>query len=168
MRDHPQSRRVDELRELVTGALAVDDDARESAEQAPPEVALARRASRQDVVRREDERRIDPQEPVVELGRGQPLEVHDVGLASPEPREPDGVLEQLDRDAQPRSPEDLRAHGIEELGAPIAVRRGRLAEAERRRDELDLGAGAGESGSERMVVRRREARGSASRTRIRA
>src|SRR5262249_46058217 len=61
VRDDAQPRRVDELRELIAGALAVHHDAAEPAEEPPPEVALRRRAARKDVVRREDERRIDAQ-----------------------------------------------------------------------------------------------------------
>ena len=140
VRDHPQARGVDELCELVAGALAVDDDAGEPAEQTPPEVALARGAARKDVVRREHERCVDAEEPVVQLRRGEPLEMDDVGLAPPEAGEPDRVLQQLHGDAQPRSPEDPGADRVEELGAPIAVRLGRIAEAERRRHELHLGA----------------------------
>jgi len=134
MRDHVESRGIDELRQLVSGPLAVDDDAREPAEQALPEVALARGAARQDVVGGEDERRVDAEEPVVELRSGQPLEVDDVGLAAPEASQADRMLEQLQREAQPRAAEDARAERVEELGATIAVRGGRLAEAERRSD----------------------------------
>ena len=137
----------------------MDDHPREPAEEPPPEVAFVRGSPRQDVVGREDERCVDPKEPVVELGRGQPLKMDDVGLASPQAHEPDGMLDELHRDTQPRALEYPRAHGIEELRTPIAVGRRRLSEAKRRRDELDLRPGAGERGCECVVVRRREGGG---------
>src|SRR6266508_3665709 len=96
------------------------------------------------------------EESVVELGRGQPLEVHDVRMPPCEPREADRVLEQLDRDAEPRAAKEARADGIEELAPAVAVRRGRLAETERRGDELDVCARPREGRGQRIVVLRRE------------
>ena len=66
------------------------------------------------------------------------------------------MLERLQRQPQARAPEQARRERIEELAPPVAVGRGRVAEAEARGDELDLGAGAGERGRELVVVRRRE------------
>ena len=106
VRDHAQPRRVDELGELVSAALAVHDDALEAAEEPPPELALRRRAPRKHVVRREDERPARAEQPVVELGRGQPLEMDDVGVAARQPRKPDRMLEQLHRDPQPGAAEE--------------------------------------------------------------
>ena len=97
-----------------------------------------------------------PEQQHVGLRRRQPLHVDDVGRRRGEPREPERVLERLQRQAQPRAPEEARRERVEELAAPVAVRLRCVAEAEARRDELDLGAGPGERGRELVVVRRRE------------
>src|SRR5439155_22886261 len=65
MRDDAQRFGVGELRELLASALAVDDDALEAAEQPPPEISLGGRPAGEEVVRREDQRRLDAEEPVV-------------------------------------------------------------------------------------------------------
>ena len=72
--------RVDaELGQRLAAALGVHDHPVEALEQPPPEVALARRAARQQVVRGEDRGRPEPQ---VHIGLRQrePLHVHDVGV----------------------------------------------------------------------------------------
>ena len=68
------------------------------------------------------------------------------------------MLGDLQRQPQPRALEEPRRERVEELAARVAVRRRRLAEAEVRRDELDVGAGARERGRELVVVGRRERR----------
>ena len=73
-----------------------------------------------------------------------------------EPREPERVLERLQRQPQPRASEKARGERVEELAPPVAGRLGRVAEAEAGGDELDLGSGAGERRGELVVVRRRE------------
>ena len=68
------------------------------------------------------------------------------------------MLGDLQRQPEPRALEEPRRERIEELAAHVAVGRRRLAEAEMRRHELDLGAGARERGRELVVVGRRERR----------
>ena len=68
------------------------------------------------------------------------------------------VLDRLQRQPQPRAPEEPRRERVEPLAAPVAVRRRDVAEAEARRRELDVGAGAGERRGELVVVPRRERR----------
>ena len=96
------------------------------------------------------------EQPRVELGGGEPLQVHDVGGHPGEPRQAERVLEHLQRQAQPRAAEESRRERIEELAPAVAVRLRDVAEAEARGDELDLGARARERRRERVVVRRRE------------
>jgi hypothetical protein len=66
------------------------------------------------------------------------------------------VLERLQRQAERRAAENSRARRVEELGAAVAVRPRRLAEAEARGDERDSGAGTGERRRQLVVVLRRE------------
>src|SRR5207244_465738 len=66
------------------------------------------------------------------------------------------VLGGLGRWPQLRAPEEARAERIERLTAAIPGRRGHGAEAERRRDELDVRPRTGERGCQLVVVRRRE------------
>ena len=137
-------------------ALGVDDDAFESAEQAPPQRGLVRRSPGQQVMGREHERRAVPKEPDVELGRGEPLHVHDVRRRRRQAREPERVLGCLQRQPQPRAAEEPRRERVEELAAPVAVRRRHVAEAEARRHELHVGARAGQRRGKLVVVGRRE------------
>src|SRR5262249_37127991 len=125
-------------------------------EQPAPELALRRGPPRQQVVCGEDGRHARPKDAGVELRRGQPLHVEDVGLAREERGGPGHVLRDLDRDAHPRPPEHARAERIEGLAATIAVRRPRRAEPEERRDELDVRSRVCQRRCELVVVRRRE------------
>ena len=142
--------------ERLAAALAVHDDAVEAAEEAAPQGFLLRRAPRQQVVCGEDERSIVAEEPRVELGRGEPLQVHDVGGHPGKPRQAQWVLQRLHGQPQLRAAEDSRRERIEELAPPVAVRLRDVTEPEARGDELDLGARAGECRRERVVVRWRE------------
>ena len=74
------------------------------------------------------------------------------------PGEAERVLGGLERQAQSRSPKQPRRQRIEELAPHVAVGLRRLAEAKRRRHELDLGARARKRRRELMVVCRRERR----------
>jgi hypothetical protein len=79
----------------------VHDDALKPRQEPEPEVALRRGAPRQQVVRGEDRGRAQAQQAIVELRRREPLHVHDVSRTTTEPGQAHGVLEELDRDAQP-------------------------------------------------------------------
>ena len=79
VRDDAEAGGVGQLGQLVSPALAVDDDPVEAAEEPSPEVALRGSTAWQEVVRGEDERRALAEQPVVELRRGKPLDVGDVG-----------------------------------------------------------------------------------------
>ena len=158
VRDHAQPFLVSQLCELVATPFAVDDDPLEAAEEPAPELPLLRRAPGEEVVGREDERLTDAEKPVVELRGGKPLQMGDVGPAATQAGEPYGVLDELERDPEPRAPKDPRADGIEELAPPVALRLGRFAEAEGRGNELDVRPRLGERRRERVVVLGREGR----------
>jgi endonuclease/exonuclease/phosphatase family metal-dependent hydrolase len=65
------------------------------------------------------------------------------------------VLEPLHRDAEPRPAEHARAERVEELAAPVPLRRGKLGETKPRCDELDVRSrGRKRSGEVVVVVRR--------------
>ena len=57
------------------------------------------RSSGQQVVRREDCRRSKAEEPLVDLRGRQPLNVRHIRLATRQPREPDRMLDDLQRQA---------------------------------------------------------------------
>ena len=122
VRDDAEPGGIGQLGQLVAPALAVDDDPLEAAEEPPPEVELRGGAARQQVVRGEDERRTLAKQPVVELRRGEPLDVGDVGAAPAEAGKPERMLDELDRDAEARAAKESGADRIEELAAPVAVR----------------------------------------------
>ena len=82
--------------------LAVHDDAVEAAEQAAPEILLARGAPREQVVRGEDGRRMGPKESHVELGN-EPLQVQHVRTLPAQCDEPERMLCHLERQPQPGS-----------------------------------------------------------------
>jgi hypothetical protein len=104
MRDHSG---VDpEPAERVASALAVDDDAVEACEEPAPELLLRRRSAREQIVRGQDERAPARQQALVELGRGEPLEVQDVGAPPRESRHPERVLGRLEREPQAGPPEE--------------------------------------------------------------
>src|SRR4051812_5272833 len=69
------------------------------------------------------------------------------------------MLERLQRQPQRRASEEPRARRVEELRAPVAVRGRRASEAEARRGERHVEAGARERGGELVVVLRCERRG---------
>ena len=158
MRDHPQPVGWNAERlQRDPPSLGVDDDAVEAPEQAPPQPSAPRRAAREKVVRGEDERRPRPEQRHVDLRRRQPLQVEHVGGAAHQPQHLGRVLDGLQR--QPRPAADPARARIEGLLERVAVGGGALAEAERRRDELDARAGPGERGRELVVVRGREGGG---------
>ena len=159
MGDDPEPLRVDaELGERLPAALAVDDDPVEAREEPAPELGAVRRAAGEEVVRGEDRGQVRAEEERVELRRGQPLDVEDVGVEAAERGEPERMLGDLERQAQPRAAEDARRERIEELAARVSVRLRRVAEAEARGDELDVRARPRERRGELVVVRRREGR----------
>ena len=90
--------RIDsEPRQRLPPALAVDDDAVETGEKLLPERELARSPAGEQVVCCEDRRDARPEEHAVELGRGEPLHVQNVGTA-PEQRGRSGnMLDDLQR-----------------------------------------------------------------------
>ena len=97
-----------ELGQLLDGAGSVDDHAVDGREDAPPEVDLVRRPSRQDVVRGEDDGPFPlhrPQPAQVVLRQAQPLNVQHVGIDSRDllrhPARARHVFETLGQDAQP-------------------------------------------------------------------
>lgn len=147
-----------DLGERRAAVLAVDDDPVEAGEELQPERGLVRCAPRQEVVRGEHRREMRVEEAHVELGRGEPLHVQDIRVEPVKPGEPERMLRRLERNPQARAVEDARCEWIEQLPPPVAVRRGRVSEAEARRNEVDLGAGAREGRRELVVVRRRESR----------
>ena len=142
--------------ERLRSTLAVHDDPLEAGEERTPEPDLRRRASREHVVRGQHARGPRAQEEAVELRGREPLHVDDVCAHHAEPGEPEGVLDCLDGDPQPRPSEEPRGERVEELPPPVAVRRGHGPEAEARRDELDFGTGSRERGGELVIVGRRE------------
>ena len=92
-------------------------------------------------------------------GQGEPLQVEDVGARARERAHHVEVLDRLQRQAQPRAPEEARGERVETLArAGIRPVPGSVAEAEPRRRELDVGAGTRERRSELVVVPRRESR----------
>ena len=102
MRDDPKSFRLDaELGERLPATLAVHDDPVEPREEPAPQVGAVRGAAGQEVVRRENRRQMRTEEKRVELGCGQPLEVQYIRLQAAERREPERMLDNLDRQAQP-------------------------------------------------------------------
>ena len=143
----------------LAAALAVDDDPPEAPEQVEPEVAVGCRSTREEVVGGEDGRSTQPQECPVEPRPGEPLQVDDVGAAPARaaPFRP-GARAAFSGSRSTRAAEGTRAPGVEELAPHVPVRRGRLAEAEARGDELDVGARAGERRGELVVVLRGERR----------
>ncbi len=144
-----------ELGERLPAALAVHDDTIEAREEVAPQVLLLRRASRQKVVCSEDRRHARPQEPRVEL-RHEPLHVHDVRTAAIQGSDAEGMLDDLQGQPQPRAAEQPRGERVVRLAAYVPDRRRNVAEAEARREELDVGAGARKRRRELVVVRRRE------------
>ena len=158
MRDHVQPLGRDaECSECLAPALGVHDDRVEASEQPQPETPATPGAARQKIVRGEDERARRAEECHVELGRGEPLQVEDVGLSSQQTAHRDRVFH------EPRGDPggavlDPRGASIEALLEPVAVRGRPPTEPEGCRDELDLGACAGERRSQLVVVRRRERR----------
>jgi endonuclease/exonuclease/phosphatase family metal-dependent hydrolase len=85
-------------------------------------------------------------QPRVDLGEGEPLDVQHVGPRRRQPTHHVEVLDGLQRQAQARAraPEEARRERVERLGAPVALGRGQVAEAEAGRRELDVGARAGD------------------------
>ena len=91
VRDHHDSLVRDaELGERRAPALAVHDDPLEAAEQLEPQRPLARRAARQQVVRREHRGRAQAQQPGVQLRNGEPLDVRHVRLQTAQRASPSG------------------------------------------------------------------------------
>ncbi len=101
MGDDPQLLRLDaELGQRVAAALAVHDDPVEAREEAAPEVGAVRGAAGEEIVRREHGRQVRPEQERVELRRGEPLHVEDVGLDAAQRCQPERVLRDLDGKAQ--------------------------------------------------------------------
>jgi hypothetical protein len=92
----------------------------------------------------------------VELGQREPLDVEDVGTRTPEHAQDVEMLGALQWKPEARASEEARGQRVETLGASIPVGVRRLAEAEARRRELDVGACTRERRSKLVVVPRRE------------
>jgi hypothetical protein len=137
----------------------VHHDGVEARVQPPLRRALAGpRLAGQDVVSRQHERRPEgaQQQPVHGLHR-EPLEVHDRRRArGPRRREHVGdVARELGRHAQPPA----RHAAVEALVDRVARAARDVAVREAAGDQADVGAGRGQRGGERVVVRRRVGRG---------
>ena len=170
MRDPHDLRAVDAERgQLLDGAGAVDDDAIDGREHAPPEVDLVGSPPREHVVGREDDRplplrRLQPAQVVA--GQPQPLHVQHVGVEPRdlllEPPRARRVLEPLHEEAQAGSripAQHTRAAGEEHVVLAIAVRRRQLREQEARREEVDLVPAPRQRPGEAAVVGNRVADG---------
>jgi endonuclease/exonuclease/phosphatase family metal-dependent hydrolase len=148
-----------QLGERVAAVLAVDDDPVEALEEPEPQVGLVGGAAGEKVVRREDGGQVRVKEERVELRDRQPLHMEDVSLQAAKGGEPDRVLGHLERQAQPRTAEEPRREGVEELPPAVSVRLRDGPEAETGGHQLDVRALAGERRGELVVVRRGEGRG---------
>jgi hypothetical protein len=103
VRDHA---RVDsERRQRLSAALAVDHDSVEPPQQGAPQLLLARRAPRQEVVRGEHRRGVGMQESNVQFG-DEPLHVQHVAAMHAKCRQPERMLGDLERQSQPRALEE--------------------------------------------------------------
>ena len=71
---------------------------------------------------------------------------------------PSGCSSPFTRNTEPRAAKHARAERVEELVAPVALRRGKLGETEARRDKLDVRSGRRERRGEVVVVVRRVGR----------
>jgi len=157
--DDPEPFGIDaELGERLPAVLAVHDDPVEARKEPAPQVGAVRGAAGQQVVGGEDRRQMGSEEERVEFWSRQPLEVQNIRLQPAERGESERMLRNLDWYAQPRTTEDPRRKGIEELAAAISLRFRHRAEAKARGHELDLRTRAGQRRSELVVVRRREGR----------
>ena len=154
-----RSRSTPSSASVSRAALAVHDDPVEAREEPAPEIGAVRGAAGEKVVRREDRGQVRAEEVRVELGRGQPLDVQHVRAEAAERGEPERMLRDLERQAQPRAAEDARRERDRRArGARYPSGSGAVAEAEARGDELDVRARARERRGELVVVRRREGR----------
>ena len=108
--------------ERLAPALRVDDDPLEATERAPPEAGLAGGPAGQEVVRGQHEWSAMPEEEGVQLGRGEPLHVDDVGRGRRESREAERMLDRLQRQPQAGAREQPRRERVEELPAAVPVR----------------------------------------------
>ena len=145
-------------RERLAAALAVDDDSLEAPEGAAPELGLRRRPARQQVVGGEDRRCAVPEQPQSSSGAASHWTWRtSAGVAARRAR-PSGCSSAFSGSAQPRAAEEPRRERVEELAAAVALRLGRVAEAEPRRDELDVDTLPVRARGELVVVRRREGR----------
>ncbi len=88
-----------ELAQRLPAALCVHDDSVEPAEQPPPEIYLAGRAPREQVVCGEDRRRAKSQ-PDISLRQSEPLQVNHIGPRTGERGEHGDVLNGLQRETQ--------------------------------------------------------------------
>ena len=109
-------------------------------------------------MRGEDERSLGAEEGDVELGRREPLQVHEVGVPAEQPAHAAGMLERPEDDTSGPSGEATRAR-VERLVEHVAGGSGTFAKAKRRRHELDLDAGPDERSRELVVVGRGVGRG---------
>ena len=154
MRDHA---RIDpELRKRAAAVLAVYDDPVETLEQRLPERAVRGGPPRQDVVRGEHRRDARTQQHAVELGRGQPLKVEHVRSSPDEVDRPGHVFDDFQRNAERRPAKDPRRDRIKRFDSSVSQWPRRFSEAEVRRDQVDVRAGAGKRRGELVVVGRCE------------
>ena len=150
MRDH--ARVNADVRERTASVFAVHDDAVETREQRLPKRAIRSGPSWQDVMRREHRRDARAQQHTVELRRSKPLNVEHVRSSPHEVDRPGHVLDDLQRHAERRPAKDPRRDRVKRFDSSVSQWPRRFSEAEVRRDQVDVRAGAGKRRGELVVV----------------
>ena len=138
--------------ERVAAGLGVCDHALEAAVERVPDALLGGGAALGVVVGGVDERGAAAQEHAVDLGDGEPLDVHDVGVAERQLGQAEGMLGHLQRHAQARAAEQAGRERVEDQAAAVALGLGHLPEAEAGGDQLHVLAARGQRRAEVMVV----------------
>ena len=148
VRDHAQLVLGDALGgERVAAGLGVCDHALEAAVERVPDALLGGGAALGVVVSGVDERGAAAQQHAVDLGDGEPLHVHDVGVAERQLGEAEGMLGHLQRHAQARAAEQAGRERVEDQAAAVALGLGHLPEAEAGGDQLHVLAPRGQRAS---------------------
>ena len=148
-----------ELEQLPPPVAGVDHDRVDAVVQASLRSGLTRPGLAREQVMRSQHERPPWQQMNVHRLHGQPLEMHDVGArGDPAVAQHVGhVLDQLGDGPRPRAGR-AACVPVEELADREALGRGHRPVREPARDQLHLGARAGQRGAQRVVVRRRERR----------
>lgn len=165
MRDHldPRGSDADLLAQPPPRLLGVDDDRVEAVEVAAlgGELAALARA-RERVMQGEHPgmAAVGADQEAVDRRQRRPLPVLDIGTAEAAAgaEHPRRVLERLQREPAAAAGPGTGAAPVEALLDAVALRGRHGPVEEAARQQLDVGAGAGERGRERAVVRRRERR----------